>query len=170
MPATGTDDTLDLRRVFGNRLSGIRVFGVPTLIPLHTFPETELPNVVFEDPDAELDVILDFEEVDALFIGLLAPSGQVNLHNADGVTSGNREGVGPAFDDHDARDEERVDIVLSTASDDRRGDPAALAFVNLIFTEESIDGQGCGVLPDYSRGFDGRFLNGLFCILIRENE
>src|SRR5215467_11852053 len=110
---------LNLLDVLGNRLSGGGIVGIPTFISFDAIPQTKLADIVFEDPNTEIYIIFDLQKVYAFFIRLLSPSWKVDLHDADGITSRYGERVRTAFDNRNAGNQERIDVVLPSAGHNR---------------------------------------------------
>ena len=150
-------------------LIGVRAFGIPSFIQLNSLPHAEPLDVVFEDTDPEIDVVLNFKEVDALDDGLLPPGLQMDLHHSDRVRFGNREGVCPALDNHDARHEARIQIVFPAAVDDRTGHAAPIGPGDVVFLEEFLHRRHGGARNRDYAGRKDRSL-GLIEIEVRENE
>ena len=96
-------DSLHLLHVLQGALLGFRVVGLSTVAG-NTFPQIRVGDVVAEDPHTEINVILNFEEVDVLLVGDLAPGSEMNLHDSDGIRVGHGKRIGSTFDDHDAGD------------------------------------------------------------------
>ena len=97
-----TVDALDFFDVLFRAQSRFWIFGIPALVSLDSIPDPVSLHIIFENADAEIDVIFDFEEVDTFFVGSVAPRWQMNLHDSNRRASRDCERVGVAFNDHDA--------------------------------------------------------------------
>ena len=96
---------LNFPKVRFGALRRFRTVGIPAVVPLYPFVVPIPLQIVPEDTGSEIDVIFDFEEVDALLLYYAGPSRNVYLHDADGIPGGNRERVAPALNDQDAGDQ-----------------------------------------------------------------
>src|SRR5262245_47448401 len=96
----------------------------------------------------------------------------MDLHNPDGIALGYGEGIGAALHDHNAGDQQWIDIVLSPAAGDSRCDAVALIAVDLISVQKTVYSRDGGVLgqDDWGGDSNGSFMKRLFRVLIRKDK
>ena len=73
-----TVDALYLGNILFGRVRGVGITGKPTFITFHAGPETRLRDIVPEDAATQIDIVFDFEKVEAFPLGGSAPGWQVN--------------------------------------------------------------------------------------------
>ena len=95
------------------RLLRSAILSKKAVVSLHSFPNAKLANVILKDAGAEIDIVLYLKQVDAFAVRRVPPRWQVNLHNAYCISVRDSKRVAAAFDDDDAGDEPRIQIVFS---------------------------------------------------------
>src|SRR5262245_45066948 len=96
---------------------GLR-FGIirkPPFIALDAVPKPGLPNVVLQDTGTEVHIVLNFEEVDSFAIRFLPPGWKVDLHDPDGIATGDRKRICAALDDDDTGNQAGIQVMPSGA-------------------------------------------------------
>src|SRR5687768_8732828 len=94
----------------------------------------------------------------------------MDLHDPNGVRIRNREWVCPAFHDHDARHETRIEIVLAAAGNDGGCGTGPVSAMNLVFSKESVNSVNSEVVTRRNACLKNWVLRCLVICQIREKD